>query len=254
MLRPLLLIALLCAASAVPAQMATNYGSISVKAKSIKAAGAAKSGMVRKRFYLFEGGLKENKTLVDRIKAAEITSRDCYYAGLNASPCFISWLQAENCESPFCRKVEKADVQGIKEFETSYNKGLTLYNRRPDIALDWIVNNMPLQLVSGFYAKQKSLIDQILTGLKPIQSTMTTSTGVEANFIDIPVGDKPAKYLISNVIPTEVGNKSYVWACEVDITSKKPNTQINLTATGPKTCAVTVRDLKVCNTGACDKK
>src|SRR5436190_2021837 len=80
--------------------------------------------LTRKRFYLLPGSLQDNKALLDRIHAADIESRDCYYSRVQASPQLICWLQAENCESPFCRKVETADVDKVPEFKAAYQKGL----------------------------------------------------------------------------------------------------------------------------------
>ena len=48
--------------------------------------GAKVEKIKRKRFYLFRGGLAENKPLVDRIKTATPTSRNCFYCNAQASP------------------------------------------------------------------------------------------------------------------------------------------------------------------------
>lgn len=248
-----LLIALL-AGSYIGAQTPPNAGAILIKARSINAGDKSKPSLVRKRFYLFAGGIKDNQPLIDRLKAAEITSRDCYYSQTKASPCFIDWLKAENCETPFCRKVEQADIKGITEFEDAYNKGLVKYNRRPDIALNWLVNNLSTTLTTGFYLKQKGQITAILGALKPIQSTMTTSTAAEALFVGVPAADKPLKYLISNVLPTEVGTKSFAWACEIDVSANKQTALILTADPAKKNCVLTIRDVKICSTGTCEKK
>src|ERR1044072_4580721 len=67
----------------------------------------------RKRFFLFRGGLTANKALVDRLRAAEFVSRDCFYCSMKASPEFRSWLRAEDCESPFCREVTADDAAKV---------------------------------------------------------------------------------------------------------------------------------------------
>lgn len=246
-----ILLVLTCASSV---RMSAPAGAIVIKGKGVKSADKTRSPLARKRFYLFAGGLKENQTLVDRIKATEIVSRDCYYTQAKASACLIRWLQEENCESPFCRTVKQTDVAQVKEFQDAYNKGLIAYNKRPDLALAWILNNLPSDIVTGFYLQEKSTIDKTLAGLKPLQSIMTTSTAVEATFPGIEVGDKPGKFTISNVLPVEIDNKSYVWACEVDVSANK-TTALPLTVDpNKKGCVLTIKDLKKCSTGTCELK
>lgn len=244
---------LLAVALSVPAQT-TGTGAIVVKGKGIKGSDKSRSPLARKRFYLFPGGLKDNQALIDRVKAAEITSRDCFYAQAQASPCYIRWLQQENCESPFCRQVKRDEIIGIKEFEDAYNKGMTLYGKRTELSLNWIVNNMPPNLVSGFYDQQQGLIEKLLAGQKPLQSTMTTSTAVEATFPGIAAVEKAKKFTISNVLPVQIDSKSYVWVCEVDVTQGK-NAALPLTLDATKkNCVLTVKDVKKCSTGECAAK
>lgn len=243
---------LLAVASSVSAQ--TGAAAIVVKGKGVKGSDKSRSPLARKRFYLFPGSLKDNQALIDRLKAAEINSRDCFYSQAQASPCYIRWLQEENCESPFCRKVKQTDVAGVKEFQDAYNKGLTLYPKKPDLALSWIINNMPQNLVSGFYDQQQGMIEKLLAGQKPLQSTMTTSTAVEASFIGLNVGDKATKFTVTNILPVQIDNKSYVWACEVDVTKNKTTAlPLTLDAT-KKNCVLTVKDVKKCSTGECPAK
>jgi hypothetical protein len=208
--------------------------------------------LARKRFFVFEGGVKDNAALIERIQASEITSRNCYYTQINASPCFISWLQEENCETPFCRKIRQEDLANVKEFETAYNKGLPLYGRKPALALSWLLNNLPANLASGYYTQQKKTIEQILNGVRPVESAMTTAGAAIATFVNIPVGEKAENFLVSNVLPVEVGNKSYVWICEAT-----PKTKAFPLSLDPKklnkACTVTIKDLKTCTTTPCTK-
>ena len=248
-IRVILLIALIVCPIFVAGQTNPGFGAILVKGGTIKDAGGKKM-LVRKRFFLFAGTVKDNQSIVDRINKVELTSRNCFYTSINASACFINWLEKANCESPLCRQVAQEDVQGIKEFDTAYNKGLPLYNKRPDLALSWIVDNLPSELVSGFYRKQKEASDSILASQKPLQTAITTGTDAEALFVDVPIADKSAKYMISNIIPVEIGNKSFVWVCDVNAQRDKQTTVlVNNTK-----CKVTEKELKVCSTGTCDKK
>lgn len=168
------------------AQQAT--GALEVNVKNVKIDGKP-ARLSRKRFYVFAGGLKENSGLVERIKAAKITSRNCYYKGIQASDNYICWLQAENCESPFCRVVDARyldanDKQSVPEFMTAYNKGLTLFKGKTDIARQWLLTNMPDNLVNGFYRQQQTVLGGVLGGLTPLRSSMTDTAGFRSIFVD----------------------------------------------------------------------
>lgn len=207
----------------------------------------------RKRFYLLRGGLEENKNLVEKLKTAELVSRDCFYSQLNASPEFICWLKAENCESPYCREIEKTDIETVPEFRTAYRKGLRQFGNRPAIAQKWLTTNLAPPFREGFYLKQKSLLENLLSGVKPLQSAMTDSVSVKAIFIDIPLdlnGKEEETFLVSNLLPLEIGSKSYIWACETEIGSDKT---AKLILREGKDCEVIVKDLPVCKTENCQK-
>jgi hypothetical protein len=234
-------------------------GSIEVNVKNVKIDGKP-ARLSRKRFYMFQGGLVENTALLQRIRTAEITSRNCYYKALKASDQFICWLQAENCESPFCRVVQPQYIdaksgQHVPEFVAAFNKGMTSFTGRSDIASEWLLTNMPDELVNGYYRQQQKVLVNVLAGAKPAQSSMTDTAAIRTIFIDIPfpVGAAPkAKYLFSNVLPIEIGGKSYVWSCERDVEAGK-KVILDLSKIG-KTCDVTVRELNICGTAPCEVK
>jgi hypothetical protein len=232
-------------------------GQESIQIGSLEVVGSVKienktERLRRKRFYILPGGLKENRALLDRIKTAEITSRDCYYAKNQASPELVCWLQAENCESPYCRRIEQPDVDKVPEFKAAYQKGLTQFARKPDLARLWLTTNLSPIFASGFYDEQQAVLKRILGDAKPLQSTMTDSAGVRAIFVDVPVQGKTQKYTISNILPIEIGGKSYVWSCESDVNTEK-SVKVVLPATGQtrKNCEMVVKDLTVCKSGAC---
>lgn len=237
---------------------------------SLEVSGRVKIGkkqekLQRKRFYLLRGGLKDNKTLIERLKASEIVSRDCYYSQMQASPEFICWLKEENCESPYCRQITDTDIKKVPEFQTAFQKGLRQFGRRrPLIAQRWLTTNLSSRLRDGYYQRQKLLLKDLLAGVEPVQSTMTDSVSVSAIFIDIPLnlGETGGKkkeaetFLVSNILPFEIGDKSYVWACEIGISSKK-TAKMRLDVPTDKNpsddCVVIVKDLPVCKTEGCQK-
>lgn len=252
----ILLAALFAMPQAAPAQQMS--GSLEVNVKNVKVGGKP-AKISRKRFYIFPGGLGENAALVTRIKSAEITSRDCYYKGIQASDQYICWLQAENCESPFCRTVDpntldqNDKVHFVPEFFAAYNKGVPLFKGKSDIARDWILTTMPDNLVNGYYRQQQQVLVTVLGTARPFQSSMTDTPGIRTIFLDIPFSQSETKkkFLISNVLPVEIGGKSYVWTCEKDVEPGK-KAIIDLSRTG-KTCEMTERDLRVCATVACQQ-
>ncbi len=218
--------------------------------------------LVRKRFYLFQGTLNDNKALVDRLKAAQIKSRDCFYSGLGASSQFICWLQTHNCESPFCGGITMDDVPKVPEFDAAYKKGLGSFKNQPNIALDWLTTNMPPTMTSGFYNDRKKLIDALLAESTPVQSTQTDPKGGAALFIDVPItlaaGARTQTFVVSNVVPIEMNGKAYTWACEaaIDPASKVPQQYSPLTDKGSpgKKCEMVIKDVEFCKGQGCSIK
>jgi hypothetical protein len=212
----------------------------------------------RKRFYLFRGGLTANKALVDRIRAAQFISRDCFYCRANASPEYRLWLKAEDCESPFCREITTEDAARVPEFKAALAKGQRQFGRKPTLAHEWITTNLAPELRDGFYLQRKKGIDALLAGDKPLRSGMTDSVSVKAIFIDIPITPPPGKstetFLISNIAPFEIGAKSYVWACEIEIAAdKKAVRSLPVPEPGKRAekCEVFVRDIPACDGEGC---
>lgn len=234
------------------AQGLADLGSLEVSGR-VKIGGKQEK-LTRKRFFLLPGGLTDNSGLLERIRSAEITSRDCYYSQAKASPEFICWLQAEDCESPFCRTASAEEIQLVPEFKAAYQKGMTQFRGKTNVAKDWLVTNLAPTFVSGFYMQKRSLTEKLLAGLKPLQSAMTDTVSVKSIFIDIPVGSS-RKFTVSNILPIEIGSKSYVWSCEVNIDlvkTAKLNLQVPEAGKMVKNCEVVVKDLKVCTTGKCE--
>lgn len=211
----------------------------------------------RKRFYLFRGGLETNKALVDRIKSTPAVSRDCFFCTNKASKEYLAWLRAEDCESPYCRPITADDAKKVPEFSAAYQKGLKQFQNKQPVALQWLTINLAQPLRDGFYLQQKRTIDTILGDTKPIQSSMTDSVGIQASFIDIVLSPGTTKatetFLISNLIPIEIGGKGYVWACEVEIGLNK-KTSFVLKLTGTKKCEVIAKDIPSCSGETCATK
>ena len=256
---PLILLAILIAFFAVQPGGAQSTGMLEVNGR-VKVDGKQER-LKRKRFYLFRGGLDQNRAFVDRLRSAEFVSRDCFYCGLKASPEFRAWLKAEDCESPFCREITEEDAASVPEFKAALDKGKQQFKARPSIAREWLTTNLAPGLRDGFYLQRKTAVDRVLAGLKPLMTGMTDSVSIKAIFIDIPVAQLSEKsgetFLVSNVAPIEIGTKSYIWACEVDITpDKKAVRSLPIPEPGKKAdkCEVIVRDLPKCDGQSCPVK
>ena len=218
--------------------------------------GAANERLKRKRFYLFRGGLTANRALVDKLKSAPpVPTRDCFYCTMKASPEYVAWLKAEDCESPYCRAISADDVAKVPEFKSAYTAGLQKFRNKPDLAREWLTTNMPSALRDGYYLRRKSLTDTLLAGVKPLQTAMTDSVTVVAPFIDIPLDSAAGEtFMVTNVVPFEVSGKTYLWACEIAVNDKKKaKLSLNLNAAGKPAakCEVVIRDAPACTAGSC---
>ena len=182
-------------------------------------------GLARKRFFLIPGSLEQNRALVEAIERQPLVTRDCYYTKNGASPALIEWLKEADCESVYCRDVEQDFVTGLKavpEFATAFAAsekefGNTATGRK------WLTTNLSPNLRDGFYRDRKSAIDALLKQAgTAVQSVMTDRNGT-AFFTDL----TPGTYVISNLVPTEIGQTLATWNCELqikpdDLASEKP--------------------------------
>lgn len=186
-------------------------------------------GVQRKRFFLVKGTLADNKNLIDSIQHQQVVSRDCYYRSQGASEALMAWLRENDCESVYCREVDAKNVEAadaVPEFQRAVAAGEKEFGNR-ELARKWITVNIPNQLRSGFYKLQQQNIKAFLTQAEsstrnPVFSVMTDRNGT-AYFTDIATGP----YVISSIIPVEVGGTSSIWNCEVtvkpgDLATEKP--------------------------------
>jgi hypothetical protein len=183
-------------------------------------------GLARKRFFLIPGTLEQNRALINAIEQQPLTTRDCYYKQHGASAELINWLREGDCESVYCRSVDKEFLSGPKavpEFATAFAAGQKEY-RDDETARNWLTTNLNPDLRDGFYKDRERALETLLKQgqLGMIQSVMTDRNGT-AYFTDL----GPGTYVLSNVIPTELGQTLVTWNCEVqvkpgDLATEKP--------------------------------
>ena len=208
----------------------------------------------RKRFFLIKGSLADNKTLIEKIKQTGVMSRECYYRGKGASEALIKWLKENDCDSVYCREIEDKYLNGVDavpEFQAAYNQGLREL-KTPELARRWLAVNLPADISEGFYKQKQALVDALIkqaeeTTKSRVMSVMTDRKGT-AYLIDI----EPGTYTITNIIGSETGKTSILWACEKEVKAvdlaiamRRPFTLSN--ENDPKVkCEIVERPLPVC--------
>ena len=181
-------------------------------------------GLARKRFFLIPGTLEQNRALMAAIEQQALTTRDCYYKQHGASAALIGWLKEADCESVYCRSIERDFVSGPKavpEFASAFAASQKEY-ANDETALRWLTTNIPADMRDGFYRDRQRALETLIKQGNSIQSVMTDRNGT-AYFTDL----GPGTYVLSNLIPTELGQTLVTWNCEVqvkagDLATEKP--------------------------------
>jgi len=181
-------------------------------------------GLPRKRFFLVPGTLEQNRALLEAIERQPLITRDCYYQKIGASTALIDWLKEGDCESVYCREVEKDFVSGPKavpEFVTAFTASQKEYGN-DETARHWLTTNIIPDLRDGFYRDRQRALQALLKQAPAVQSVMTDRNGT-AYFTDL----GPGTYVLTNLIPTELGQTLVMWNCEVqvkpgDLATEKP--------------------------------
>ncbi|HYJ45090.1 MAG TPA: hypothetical protein VEV81_00655 [Pyrinomonadaceae bacterium] len=151
-------------------------------------------------------------------------SRKSYYAGVKASPQLINWLEANNCDTVYCRELTReevtcntSDARCVPEFVQAYNEALSKLKGDQELARKWVTNYAPLatpQLRVGFHDEKMKWLAaaaaavEKASGLAPgtLRSAVTDRQGI-AYFYDL----CPGAYYISNLAPAEIGGDRIIW-------------------------------------------
>jgi hypothetical protein len=218
----LILLLVTVALAQEPVAKQTGVLRLRVRVKADEA--APLRGLARKRFFLIPGTLEQNRALMAAIEQQALTTRDCYYKQHGASAALIGWLKEADCESVYCRSVERDFVSGPKavpEFASAFAASQKEY-ANDETALQWLTTNIPADMRDGFYRDRQRALETLIKQGNSIQSVMTDRNGT-AYFTDL----GPGTYVLSNLIPTEVGQTLVTWNCEVqvkagDLATEKP--------------------------------
>ena len=175
--------------------------------------------LARKRIFLIKGGLEENKSLIEKIKANPLISRECYYRSKGASDALIKWLKENDCESVYCREVDEKYLSGadaVPEFQAAYNQGLRDF-KSPDIARRWLTNNLPPDIRFGFYNEKQQAIQALIAQAEATTNTKVPSVMTDRKGSAYLTNIEPGTYTISNLVGSETEQSSILWVCEKDI-------------------------------------
>ncbi|HKR61096.1 MAG TPA: hypothetical protein VJS64_15355, partial [Pyrinomonadaceae bacterium] len=187
------------------------------------------------------------------IEQTKVQTRDCYYQRLGASEPLIKWLRQGDCESVYCREIEAADVAAVPEFQRAFAAGEQEFGNR-DLARKWLVVSLPEQIRNGFYKTRQLELQRLIKQAEAssggkVLSVMTDTKGT-AYFTQLPLGT----YVISNLLPAEVGSSNISWNCEIkvkagDLSTEKPFL-ISTVREGPVRCVAVEKPLPACDLAA----
>ena len=203
----------------------------------------------RKRFFLIKGSLDENKALIEKLRQSPLLSRECYYRSKGASEALIKWLEENDCDSIYCREIEEkylSSSEAVPEFQVAYGHGMREFGTA-DLARRWLTVCVPADLRDGFYHEKQRAITSLIPQAEQTISVMTDRKGT-AYLTDI----APGTYTISNLVGSETGKTSIIWACEREVKAvdlaiamRRPLTLSN--EKDPKVkCEIIERPLPVC--------
>lgn len=209
-------------------------------------------GLSRKRFFLLRGTLEQNTSWIEEATQQLLLPRDCYYRKLGASQALIDWLKEGDCESVYCREIEQDSIVGTKavpEFAMAFAAGEKEFGNS-EIARKWLVTNIPSKLREGFYLDRRSAIQALLKQAEALSGSQVISVMTDRNgtayFTDL----EPGSYVLSNLLPFELGQRTLSWNCDVlvkpgDIATEKPYLVSNTKDRTVK-CVAAEKPLPVC--------
>jgi hypothetical protein len=183
--------------------------------------GQATKGLARKRFFLIKGSLEQNKSVIEAIERQAVESRDCYYRRIGASEALVKWLKENDCESVYCREILREDVDGaeaVPEFQKAMLASEKEFGSR-DLARQWLTVNLPENIRNGFYQKRQQELRALIKQAEIVSGSRVLSVMGDRNGTAYFTELQPGSYVVSSILPVEIGATSVTWNCAIQVKS-----------------------------------
>ena len=196
--------------------------------------------LARRRFFLSSCPFNLDKLST----TARAPSRRRYYTSVKASRQLIEWLEANNCDTVYCRELRRDEVactntdpKCVPEFASAYNEAVRKL-KNEELARKLVTNYAPLSQVElriGFHREK-------MRWLEDMRAAAEKSSGLPAGAIKWAMTDRrgmayfydlcPGTYYISSLAPVEIDGEQFVWeTTAITIKAPKPSEQDQLSVT-----------------------
>lgn len=210
-------------------------------------------GLPRKRFFLIKGSLDQNKKAIEAMEGLAVESRDCYFRRARASNELIMWLKESDCESVYCREIAEEDVNGsraVPEFQAAIVAGEKEFGNR-ELARKWLTVNLPERIRDGFYKKRQEVLSALIKQAEATSGASVLSVMGDRNGTAYFTGLEPGPYVISSILPVEIGDTNVTWNCPIqvkpgDLATERPYLVSNRADRNVK-CVGSEKPLPVCD-------
>jgi len=168
---------------------------------------------------LIKGSADQNKSFIDTVEHQAPLTRDCFYRQAGASEALIKWLKESDCESVYCREINADDLSGpgaVPEFQSALMAGEKELGSR-DLARKWLTVNLPENIREGYYQSRQRDLQTLIKQAETISGASVISVMGDRNgtayFTDL----EPGSYIISSILPIEIGDSFVSWNCAVSV-------------------------------------
>jgi hypothetical protein len=104
----------------------------------------------------------------------------------------------------------------VPEFQQALAIGENEFGNR-EIARKWLVVNLPDNLRSRFFKRQQDDLQALLKQAEQVSKAKVQSVMTDRNGTAYLTDLEPGAYVLSNILPSEVQNKSILWKCPIDV-------------------------------------
>jgi hypothetical protein len=175
----------------------------------------AKQSVGLKRFFLLRDDFEKLPG------STPAPSRSAYYAGIGASPAFLAWLNANNCDFVYCREMQESDLQ-VPEFRKAFQLGLNRW-RNPALALKWLTVNLPEPVRIGYYGRRTPTVEKLAADARSVATVVTSEKGIA-----LLTGIAPGEYYVSNIAPVEINGTCVLWNHKITVAPGKTGKDVTI--------------------------